>query len=48
MDIVIHISVGGKEIAISRDAVVKKLKGVRLGEVRTHAVLVEGVLHPGR
>jgi hypothetical protein len=42
----IHVNVNGKDIEISRDAVSAALKGAHVGQVRTHAVLVDGVLHP--
>ncbi len=42
----IIVNVGGNDIEILRDDVLKTLRGATLGQVRTHAVLVEGVLHP--
>lgn len=39
-------TVGGRHARVTSDDVVQKLRGVRFGEIRTHAVRVEGVLYP--
>jgi len=46
MNKTIRLNVAGKDIELSSEMVIEKLKGAHLGEVRTHAVLVDGVLHP--
>ena len=37
---------GGRHARVTSDEVVRKLRGAKFGEVRTHAVRVEGVLYP--
>ena len=37
---------GGRHARVTSDDVVQKLRGVTFGEIRTHAVRVEGVLYP--
>ena len=46
MNVKIRVKVAGNVVELSRDEVIKKLKGVQLGVVRTHSVVVEGVFHP--
>ena len=42
----IEIRVGGRRLRIERDDVIQKLRGVTPGRIKTHAVDVEGRLHP--
>jgi hypothetical protein len=42
----VDLTAGGKRVRMTSDDVVKKLKGVKPGRIRTHAVKINGVLHP--
>jgi hypothetical protein len=42
----VDVTAGGRNARVTSDEVVQKLRGVRFGEIRTHAVRVEGVLYP--
>ncbi len=37
---------GGRHARVTSDEVVLKLRGAKFGEVRTHAVRIEGALYP--
>ena len=37
---------GGRHARVTNDEVVQRLRGAKFGEIRTHAVRVEGVLYP--
>ena len=41
-----EIRVGGRRLRIDREDVIQKLRGVTPGRIKTHAVDVEGRLHP--
>jgi len=42
----VDVMAGGKQLRMTSDDVVRKLRGAKPGQVRTHAVKVQGVLHP--
>jgi len=41
----IELTAAGRTVRLSRDAVLRKLKGVKPGRIRTHAVKIDGVLY---
>jgi len=41
----IQLTVAGRSVRLSREAVLRKLKGVSPGRIRTHAVKIDGVLY---
>jgi hypothetical protein len=45
-DVDVVASAGGRHSRVTNDEVVQRLRGAKLGEIRTHAVRVEGVLYP--
>jgi hypothetical protein len=42
----VEFTIAGQKRRLSRDEVVRKLKGSHPGTVQTHAVEIDGVLHP--
>lgn len=41
-----EFTIGGRKIQLTKEEVVKKLKGAKLGRIQTHAVEVGGALFP--
>jgi len=39
-------SAGGRHARVTSDEVAQRLRGAKFGEIRTHAVRVDGVLYP--
>jgi hypothetical protein len=42
----LDVTAGGKRVHMTSDDVIKKLRGVNPGPIRTHAVKIQGVYHP--
>jgi hypothetical protein len=42
----LQIGVGDRRVEMDRDEVIKKLRGIKPGRIREHAVKVEDVYHP--
>jgi hypothetical protein len=42
----IDVTAGGKRLRMTSDDVVRTLRGVKPGRIKTHAVKVQGVDHP--
>jgi hypothetical protein len=41
-----EFTIGGQHVALSRDQIIRKLKGVKPGRIQEHMVLIEGQWHP--